>query len=83
MICVIFILINICSDEFIADGLIRVRLQHDKLAKEDGAKMIDNGDDILIVWLQKDVHWARKEKSILQTFAFFSLFSYLPEIELE
>ena len=34
--------------------------------------MIDNGDDILIVWLQKDIHWARKDKSIF----FYSFFIF-------
>ncbi len=57
----LIILIKICSDIFDIDGLINVILQHDdEEDKEVGVKMIDKGDDILIVWLQKDINWARK-----------------------
>ncbi len=57
----LIILIKICSDIFDIDGLINVILQHDEEEdKEVGVKMIDKGDDILIVWLQKDINWARK-----------------------
>jgi hypothetical protein len=46
----LIILIKICSDIFDIDGLINVILQHDEEEdKEVGVKMIDKGDDILIV----------------------------------
>jgi hypothetical protein len=50
MICeILIILIIICSDRVFIDGLINVILQHDEEDKEVGVKMMDKGDDILIV----------------------------------
>jgi len=68
----LMILIIIFSDKSVGDLWLTVRLQHVEEDKDERAKMIDKGDEMFIVWLQKDRKWARKQNEVF-CFMFFLL----------
>lgn len=67
----LMILIIIFSDKSVGDLWLTVRLQHVEEDKDERAKMIDKGDEMFIVWLQKDRKWAKKQNEVFCFMFFF------------